>query len=184
MCNVLAAKFKTLFEEARTKRMDTDKIKSAVSDYLKWLLEQEELDAVEGGVKSNDDIGRDFGLCKALGAQARMKLAKNDLDSAGGLADDMIKIYKMPIAKGSSDYKRLCREILKMHVVWFDQAGKRATADNIEEYRELISARVSTAIPAKVEDQREVFKLNQLVTKYSEEKVKAGRWDDKTAKAE
>lgn len=95
-------------------KIDRAKINEVIRSYIKDSLEFDENFRID-----REDVGTDDEIEKMVKAidivmdGERQDLAKGDYEMASQAVDDIIKNYGLNIAKGSTEYKMLSREVLK-----------------------------------------------------------------------
>lgn len=76
--------------------------------------------------------------------------------------------------KKSKNYKKLCRELLKVNIRILDNVEKRAVGDYLDQFSN------STFSNSSKDEKTDQPKLSKVIPKFVSEFMKAGRWTEKT----
>lgn len=104
----------------------TDKqIQQLLNQYLRESLEDsEESRANASKPMSEEDVEDHEDFLSGLAADSRKDLATNDYKRVRKYADELLEDHNLTVAKESTSYNKLCREMLKTLVQFYEIEGK------------------------------------------------------------
>ena len=174
-----------LFTLMRSGLMTDAEIKKLVADYLEETLKRNEDARAEIGKSAGLSFPDDTGIHEILFLEYREDLAAGRHAKLGNVADYVLDAAGITIPKGSPEYLKLCRELLKGLVeVVLPTELERMKGNYENEYDRpggyLSLLRGSTLPSSPTAGQREATSpgepLSKLVREYIEDRVKGKRW--------
>lgn len=160
----------------------TDKqIQQLLDQYLKQsLADSEESRANASKPMSEEDVEDHEDLLSGLAADSRRDLATNNYKRVRKYADELLEDHNLTVAKESSSYNKLCREMLKTLVQFYEIEGKRAFGDYVAEAPGGNGGVGSGGNNHSSQAGGEKF--SKIISAFVDEYVRAGRWTKKTRK--
>ena len=163
-------------ESHKTMNLSAQQLQSILNQYLLKVLEDDEDKRVVAEYLNPDDIDEELEAIDYLKSDLREELACADYDGISTYAETLLKEHEIKPDKDSKVYKKLCRELLKVHLQVLDIAKKRTVGDYSDE---VISVPLSYPLDHR-QPQKDEPKLSQVIPKFVSEFIKAGRWTEKT----
>ena len=163
-------------ESHKTMNLSAQQLQDILKQYLLKVLEDDEDKRIENEYLTPDDIDEELEAIDYLKSDVREELACADYDGIQTYADTLLKEHEITPDKDSKIYKKLCREILKVHQRVLNIAEKRTIGDYSDE---VISVPLSNPLDHR-QPQKDEPKLSQVIPKFVSEFIKAGRWTEKT----
>ncbi len=126
-----------LFKQIRSKKvgsdmtkLDTVKINKIIKTFIRdFLDEEEEMRINRERPYTDEDLDHRAEFLGLHQSDLKESLAKCDYRPASKHADDCIEQHRLEVPKGSEDYNRLCRELLKAQIAVLEVEQKRVYGD-------------------------------------------------------
>lgn len=207
----LARAAKDLFTQLKhgdVMELTKETIDRLMKEHLRELLDEAEADrAATAKPWTRERLEeQDFGLW-SLAGDARESLALNDYSEISKHVDELLRQKGLEgVEKGSETYGRLCRELLKVHIRFYEIEQRRLWGDYSDHVEEELSkpeptlrpaaggliVRPSVSAPAAAMVEKPSVGLQQIhsteggallsrvIQEYAEEKKRGGAWSPKT----
>ena len=157
------------------KRMFDDLLQKYIE---KWLNEEEERRALRPRPLTEEELEREMDIFSDLETQAREDLALSDYRRISRSVDEILAENGIHgIEKDSEKYRKLCRDLLKTDVRYYEIEQRRAVGD-YQSTAELRSV-TSPDNPSKKTDAKSPT-LSEVIQLYSKDQILGKRWTEKT----
>ncbi len=124
-----------LFTLVRSGMLTGEQVKKLISEYLHDSLKADEdfriTHETPSGVPQVEKLQRAY---QAVIAERKAELAANDLKAIEPQADTLLHNSGIELDKGSAEYKKLCRELLKAEIAYFTVGLERYKGNYQNEY--------------------------------------------------
>jgi integrase len=155
-------------------------IQSLLDQHLRQSLNDDEERRVSANRIDPDDLDDELETISFIKSDLKEELAVNDYEGISSHVDDLLKELNVKPDKKSENYKKLCRELLKVNIKILDTVEKRTVGDYSSDANHTLddfpSSTVSKPSQTKQKDQP---KLSKVIPKFVSEFIKAGRWTEK-----
>ena len=156
-------------------------IQSLLDQHLRQSLNDDEERRVSANRIDPDDLDDELETISFIKSDLKEELAVNDYEGISSHVDDLLKELNVKPDKKSENYKKLCRELLKVNIKILDTVEKRTVGDySSDANRTLDDFPSSTASKPSQTKQKDQPKLSKVIPKFVSEFIKAGRWTEKT----
>jgi len=155
-------------------KLSEAQIQSLLDQHLRQSLNEDEERRLSVGRIDPDDLDDELEARSFIKSDLKEELALNDYEGISSHVDDLLKELKVKPDKKSKNYKKLCRELLKVNIRILDITEKRAVGDYSDQFS---SSTFSNSSNTKQKDQP---KLSKVISKFVSEFMKADRWTEKT----
>ena len=156
-------------------------IQSLLDQHLRQSLNDDEERRISANRIDRDDLDDELETIIFIKSDLKEELAVNDYEGISSHVDDLLKELNVKPDKKSENYKKLCRELLKVNIKILDTVEKRTVGDYSRDANRTLddfpSSTVSKPSQTKQKDQP---KLSKVIPKFVSEFIKAGRWTEKT----
>ena len=156
-------------------------IQSLLDQHLRQSLNDDEERRVSANRIDPDDLDDELETISFIKSDLKEELAVNDYEGISSHVDDLLKELNVKPDKKSENYKKLCRELLKVNIKILDTVEKRTVGDySSDANRTLDDFPSSTTNKPSQTKQKDQPKLSKVIPKFVSEFIKAGRWTEKT----
>jgi integrase len=156
-------------------------IQSLLDQHLRQSLNDDEERRLSANRIDRDDLDDELETISFIKSDLKEELAVNDYEGISSHVDDLLKELNVKPDKKSENYKKLCRELLKVNIKILDTVEKRTVGDySSDANRTLDDFPSSTASKPTQTKQKDQPKLSKVIPKFVSEFIKAGRWTEKT----
>ncbi len=153
-------------------------IQSLLDQHLRKALSDDEKRRISGGRIDPDNLDDELEALSFIKSDFREGLALNDYEGIIPHVDDLLKENKVTLDKKSDNYKKFCRELLKVSIKILDVVEKRSIGDySTVGDMATLSTLDKPSYPKIKQDQP---KLSEVIPEFVSEFIKAGRWTEKT----
>ena len=149
-------------------------IQSLLDQHLRQSLNDDEERRLLANRIDRDDLDDELETISFIKADLKEELALNDYEGISSHVDDFLNEHKVKLDKKSENYKKLCRELLKVNIRILDTVEKRTVGDYSDQFS---NSTFSNSSKAEHIDQP---KLSKVIPTFVSEFMKAGRWTEKT----
>ena len=149
-------------------------IQSLLDQHLRQSLNEDEERHLSVGPINPDDLDDELEAISYIKSDFKEALALNDYEGISSHVDDLLKELKVKPDKKSKNYKKLCRELLKVNIRILDITEKRTVGDYSDQFS------TSTFSNSSKAEQKDQPKLSKVILKFVSEFMKADRWTEKT----
>ena len=175
----LAGTVEEFISEVRQERpiimkLSEAQIQSLLDQHLRQSLNEDEERRLSVGRIDSDDLDDELEAISFIKSDLKEELAVNDYEGISSHVDDFLKELKVKPDKKSKNYKKLCRELLKVYIRILDITEKRAVGDYSDQFS------TSTFSNSSKAEQKDQLKLSKVIPKFVSEFMKADRWTEKT----
>ena len=175
----LAGTVEEFISEVRQERpiimkLSEAQIQSLLDQHLRQSLNEDEERRLSVGRIDSDDLDDELEAISFIKSDLKEELAVNDYEGISSHVDDFLKELKVKPDKKSKNYKKLCRELLKVYIRILDITEKRAVGDYSDQFS------TSTFSNSSKAEQKDQPKLSKVISKFVSEFMKADRWTEKT----
>ena len=155
-------------------KLSEAQIQSLLDQHLRQSLNEDEERRLSVGRIDSDDLDDELKTISFIKSDLKEELALNDYEGISSHVDDLLKELKVKPDKKSKNYKKLCRELLKVNIRILDITEKRAVGDYSDQFS------TSTFSNSSKAEQKDQPKLSKAIPKFVSEFMKADRWTEKT----
>ena len=155
-------------------KLSEAQIQSLLDQHLSQSLNEDEERRLSVGRIDSDDLDDELEAISFIRSDFKEALALNDYEGISSHVDDLLKELKVKPDKKSKNYKKLCRELLKVNIRILDITEKRAVGDYSDQFS------TSTFSNSSKAEQKDQPKLSKEILKFVSEFMKADRWTEKT----
>ena len=155
-------------------KLSETQIQSLLDQHLRQSLNEDEERHLSVGPINPDDLDDELEAISYIKSDFKEALALNDYEGISSHVDDLLKELKVKPDKKSKNYKKLCRELLKVNIRILDITEKRAIGDYSDQFS------TSTFSNSSKAEQKDQPKLSKVILKFVSEFMKADRWTEKT----
>ena len=155
-------------------KLSETQIQSLLDQHLRQSLNEDEERHLSVGPIDSDDLDDELEAISYIKSDFKEALALNDYEGISSHVDDLLKELKVKPDKKSKNYKKLCRELLKVNIRILDITEKRAVGDYSDQFS------TSTFSNSSKAEQKDQPKLSKAIPKFVSEFMKADRWTEKT----
>ena len=141
-------------------KLSETQIQSLLDQHLSQSLNEDEERRLSVGRIDSDDLDDELETISFIKSDLKEELALNDYEGISSHVDDLLKELKVKPDKKSKNYKKLCRELLKVNIRILDITEKRAVGDYSDQFS---SATFSNSSKAEQKDQP---KLSKVILKF------------------
>ena len=175
----LAGTVEEFISEVRQERriimkLSETQIQSLLDQHLRQSLNDDEQRRLSANRIDRDDLDDELETISFIKSDLKEELALNDYEGISSHVDDLLKELNVTPDKKSENYKKLCRELLKVNIRILDTVEKRTVGDYSDQFS---NSTFSNSSKAEHIDQP---KLSKVIPKFVSEFMKAGRWTEKT----
>ena len=149
-------------------------IQSLLDQHLRQSLNDDEERRLSANRIDRDDLDDELETISFIKSDLKEELALNDYEGISSHVDDLLKELNVTPDKKSKNYKKLCRELLKVNIRILDTVEKRTVGDYSDQFSN------STFSNSSKDEKIDQPKLSKLIPKFVSEFMKAGRWIEKT----
>ena len=149
-------------------------IQSLLDQHLRQSLNDDEERRLLANRIDRDDLDDELETISFIKSDLKEELALNDYEGISSHVDDLLKELNVTPDKKSENYKKLCRELLKVNIRILDTVEKRTVGDYSDQFSNSTFSNSSKA------EQIDQPKLSKVIPKFVSEFMKAGRWTEKT----
>jgi len=181
IASFLRDKFQLLLRNARDGMLTDEQIRQLAELHLGSLLRHGDKIRLMQGVRTPGDVEADMMELNIMLSKGKAALSSNNLDSVSAQADGILDYHKLDCKKGEFDYRKLCLEILRKNVEYFELEKKRVAGEHVDLPAISISALPQNA--AAPENPATSATLDSLLGRYVEEKCSSGAWGEKTKRS-
>jgi integrase len=156
-------------------------IQSLLDQHLRQSLNDDDERRVSANRIDPDDLDDELETISFIKSDLKEELAVNDYEGISSHVDDLLKELNVKPDKKSENYKKLCRELLKVNIKILDTVEKRTVGDYSSDANHTLDDFPSstTSKPSQTK-QKDQPKLSKVIPKFVSEFIKAGRWTEKT----
>ena len=162
-------------------KLSEAQIQTLLDQHLRQSLNDDEERRVSANRIDPDDLDDELETISFIKSDLKEELAVNDYEGISSHVDDLLKELNVKPDKTSENYKKLCRELLKVNIKILDTVEKRTVGDYSSDANHTLddfpSSTTSKSTQTKQKDQP---KLSKVIPKFVSEFIKAGRWTEKT----
>ena len=155
-------------------KLSETQIQSLLDQHLRQSLNEDEERHLSVGPINPDDLDDELEAISYIKSDFKEALALNDYEGISSHVDDLLKELKVKPDKKSKNYKKLCRELLKVNIRILDITEKRTVGDYSDQFS------TSTFSNSSKAEQKDQPKLSKVILKFVSEFMKADRWTEKT----
>ena len=155
-------------------KLSETQIQSLLDQHLRQSLNEDEERHLSVGPINPDDLDDELEAISYIKSDFKEALALNDYEGISSHVDDLLKELKVKPDKKSKNYKKLCRELLKVNIRILDITEKRTVGDYSDQFS------TSTFSNSSKAEQKDQPKLSKIILKFVSEFMKADRWTEKT----
>jgi len=155
-------------------KLSETQIQSLLDQHLRQSLNEDEERRLSVGRIDSDDLDDELETISFIKSDLKEELALNDYEGISSHVDDLLKELKVKPDKKSKNYKKLCRELLKVNIRILDITEKRTVGDYSDQFSNSTFSNSSKA------EQKDQPKLSKVILKFVSEFMKADRWTEKT----
>ena len=155
-------------------KLSETQIQSLLDQHLRQSLNEDEERHLSAGPINPDDLDDELEAISYIKSDFKEALALNDYEGISSHVDDLLKELKVKPDKKSKNYKKLCRELLKVNIRILDITEKRTVGDHSDQFS------TSTFSNSSKAEQKDQPKLSKIILKFVSEFMKADRWTEKT----
>jgi len=155
-------------------KLSETQIQSLLDQHLRQSLNEDEERHLSVGPINPDDLDDELEAISYIKSDFKEALALNDYEGISSHVDDLLKELKVKPDKKSKNYKKLCRELLKVNIRILDITEKRTVGDYSDQFSNSTFSNSSKA------EQKDQPKLSKVILKFVSEFMKADRWTEKT----
>ena len=155
-------------------KLSETQIQSLLDQHLRQSLNEDEERHLSVGPINPDDLDDELEAISYIKSNFKEALALNDYEGISSHVDDLLKELKVKPDKKSKNYKKLCRELLKVNIRILDITEKRTVGDYSDQFSNSTFSNSSKA------EQKDQPKLSKVILKFVSEFMKADRWTEKT----
>ena len=155
-------------------KLSEAQIQSLLDQHLRQSLNEDEERHLSVGPINSDDLDDELEAISYIKSDFKEALALNDYEGISSHVDDLLKELKVKPDKKSKNYKKLCRELLKVNIRILDITEKRTVGDYSDQFSNSTFSNSSKA------EQKDQPKLSKVILKFVSEFMKADRWTEKT----
>ena len=155
-------------------KLSETQIQSLLDQHLRQSLNEDEERHLSVGSINPDDLDDELEAISYIKSDFKEALALNDYEGISSHVDDLLKELKVKPDKKSKNYKKLCRELLKVNIRILDITEKRTVGDYSDQFSNSTFSNSSKA------EQKDQPKLSKVILKFVSEFMKADRWTEKT----
>ena len=149
-------------------------IQSLLDQHLRKALNDDEQRRLSANRIDRDDLDDELETISFIKSDLKEELSLNDYQGISPHVDDLLKEHEVKLDKKSENYKKLCRELLKVNIRILDTVEKRTVGDYSDQFSS------STFINSSKAEHIDQPKLSKVIPKFVSEFMKAGRWTEKT----
>jgi integrase len=153
----------------------------------KWIAEAEEDRAMRTRPLTEDELEDQLETLSLMEAESRETLALCDYERMSRHVDELLLEHGIDeVTKGSEPYRKLCRDLLKTYVRFFEIEQQRAVGD----YGKEVDRRSASTTLAEVLTRSQTASspvttsespvLTEVIKQYSDEQKRGNRWTEKT----
>ena len=161
-------------QERPIMKLSEAQIQSLLDQHLRQSLNEDEERHLSVGPINPDDLDDELEAISYIKSDFKEALALNDYEGISSHVDDLLKELKVKPDKKSKNYKKLCRELLKVNIRILDITEKRTVGDYSDQFSNSTFSNSSKA------EQKDQPKLSKVILKFVSEFMKADRWTEKT----
>ena len=110
-------------------RLSETQIQSLLDQHLRQSLNEDEERHLSVGPINPDDLDDELEAISYIKSDFKEALTLNDYEEISSHVDDLLKELKVKPDKKSKNYKKLCRELLKVNIRILDITEKRTVGD-------------------------------------------------------
>ena len=155
-------------------KLSETQIQSLLDQHLRQSLNDDEERRLSANRIDRDDLDDELETISFIKSDLKEELALNDYEGISSHVDDLLKELNVTPDKKSEDYKKLCRELLKVNIRILDNVEKRTVGDYSDQFSN------STFSNSSKDEKIDQPKLSKVIPKFVSEFMKAGRWTEKT----
>ena len=115
-------------------KLSETQIQSLLDQHLRQSLNEDEERRLSAGRIGPDDLDDELEAISFIKSDLKEELAVNDYEGISSHVDDFLKELKVKPDKKSKNYKKLCRELLKVNIRILDITEKRAVGDYSDQF--------------------------------------------------
>jgi len=161
-------------ERHRIIKLSETQIQSLLDQHLRQSLNDDEERRLSANRIDRDDLDDELETISFIKSDLKEELALNDYEGISSHVDDLLKELNVTPDKKSENYKKLCRELLKVNIRILDTVEKRTVGDYSDQFSN------STFSNSSKDEKIDQPKLSKVIPKFVSEFMKAGRWTKKT----
>ena len=190
LCILLRTDIKNIIRRHKVLPMAKDEFISLIDKHFEKILEETRGRYLQKTYASPDEMSENVMELEEAQNDLRHAATLRDYIQARPIADEILSAVASPPAKDSIDYLKICDEIMKRLYDLYEAEKKMVYGDYGAKLSRCSSATAEAAplnniaIPATAPQTTSSTepRMKELFERYMDEKIKAGSWEDKTAR--
>jgi len=163
-------------------RLSEEMINGLINKYIRDLLEADEKDRImQHGPLGDDLYSEQLMAYDYVQDTFRHELAHCDISNTSKHVDKFVlQANEIEADKGSMEYKKLCREILKVQIHLTEIFKERELGNYSSEIKYQPEPKSNLTQPQAEPETQQEERLSEIIDMYVAESEKAGTWTEKT----